>query len=198
MKSFITCLCILFSLMISGVSFAVPQAQAIFAGGCFWCMQPPYDKLSGVISTTAGYIGGNKPNPTYQSVSSGQTNYAEAVKIIYNPNKINYQLLTVFWRNIDPTRNDGQFCDSGREYRPEIFYLNPQQKKLAEESKQQIIDSDIIKKPIKVAITKAGKFYPAETYHQDYYKKNPVRYKLYRYACGRDKRLNELWGKKTN
>lgn len=176
--------------------FAANHATAIFAGGCFWCMQPPFDKTAGVIDTTAGYIGGTKPNPTYQLVSSGSTNYAEAVKITYDPNKVSYdKLLTIFWHNIDPTRDDGQFCDNGKQYRPEIFYTTPEQEKLAEKSKQQLVQSKIIKAPILVAITQAGTFYPAEKYHQDYYKKNPIRYRFYRYSCGRDKRLNELWGK---
>lgn len=174
---------------------AATTEKAIFAGGCFWCMEPPFDKLPGVLQTTSGYIGGQTPNPTYKLVSSGNTNYAEAVQVTFDPSKVSYQkLLKVFWRNIDPTRNDGQFCDHGKQYRPGIFYLNAEQKHLAEKSKQKIQKSGKIKKPILVEITKAKKFYPAEAYHQNYYKKHPWLYKYYRYRCGRDRRLMELWG----
>lgn len=188
------CLLLTFLLACS-ISPIIQAATAIFAGGCFWCMQPPFDKQTGVEKTIVGYTGGTSANPNYTRVSSGTTHYAEAIKITYNPKLVSYQqLLTIFWHNIDPTRNDGQFCDRGRQYRPEIFYLNTAQKKLAERSKQKLEKSGIIKQKIKVAITPAGKFYPAENYHQDYYKKNPLRYKFYRYHCGRDKRLQQLWG----
>jgi peptide-methionine (S)-S-oxide reductase len=168
--------------------------KATFAGGCFWCMEPPFDKLDGVISTTSGYTGGHKENPTYEQVSSGTTGHAEAIQIIYDPDKITYgQLLEVFWRNTDPTDGGGQFCDRGSQYRTTIFYHDDEQKRLAERSRQAVIESTGFK-AIVTEITAASAFYPAEEYHQDYYKKNPVRYKFYRYSCGRDKRLKELWG----
>jgi peptide-methionine (S)-S-oxide reductase len=169
-------------------------AKATFAGGCFWCMEPPFDKLDGVISTTSGYTGGYKENPTYEQVSSGTTGHAEAIQVIYDPDKITYdQLLEVFWRNVDPTDGGGQFCDRGSQYRTAIFYHDDEQKRLAERSRQAVIESTGFK-AIATEITAASAFYPAEEYHQDYYKKNPVRYKFYRYSCGRDKRLKELWG----
>jgi peptide-methionine (S)-S-oxide reductase len=171
-------------------------AKATFAGGCFWCMQPPYDKLDGVVSTTAGYTGGHKVNPTYHEVSGGGTGHAEAVEITYDPKKIGYEkLLDVFWHNVDPTDSGGQFCDRGDQYRSEIFYHNDTQKRLAEESKAALEKSKPFKRPIVTKIVAATTFYPAEGYHQEYYKKNPLRYKFYRYGCGRDKRLEQLWGK---
>jgi len=169
-------------------------SKATFAGGCFWCMEPPFDKLDGVISTTSGYTGGHKENPTYEQVSSGTTGHAEAIQVIYDPDKITYdQLLEVFWRNVDPTDGGGQFCDRGSQYRTAIFYHDDEQKRVAERSRQAVIESTGFK-AIATEITAASAFYPAEEYHQDYYKKNPVRYKFYRYGCGRDKRLKELWG----
>jgi peptide-methionine (S)-S-oxide reductase len=169
---------------------------ATFAGGCFWCMEPPFDKLDGVISTTSGYIGGNKENPTYKEVSGGGTGHAEAVQIIYDPARISYdELLNVFWHNIDPTNANGQFCDWGNQYRSEIYYHNAEQEKLAKQSKAALIKRKPFDAPVVTAITQASTFYPAEDYHQDYYQKNPVRYKFYRYGCGRDKQLEELWGK---
>jgi peptide-methionine (S)-S-oxide reductase len=168
---------------------------ATFAGGCFWCMQPPFDKLSGVISTTAGYTGGRKKNPTYEEVSAGGTGHAESVEIIYDPAKISYEkLLDVFWHNIDPTTRDRQFCDVGNQYRTAIFYHDEKQKKLAEESRRVLEKTKPFKAPIVTEITRATVFYPAEEYHQKYYVKNPVRYKFYRYNCGRDQRLRGLWG----
>jgi len=172
------------------------QAKAIFAGGCFWCMEPPYDKLDGVISTTSGYIGGKVKNPTYEQVSSGTTGHTEAVQVVYDPKKVSYEkLLEVFWRNIDPTVRDQQFCDVGTQYRSGIFYLDDEQKRLAELSKVAIDNSKPFKANIVTEITRAAEFYPAEEYHQDFYKKNPVRYKFYRNGCGRDARLQQLWGK---
>ena len=168
--------------------------KATFAGGCFWCMEPPFDKLDGVISTTSGYTGGHKENPTYEQVSSGATGHAEAIQIIYDPEKVSYgKLLEVFWRNTDPTDGGGQFCDRGNQYRTAIFYHDDEQKSLAQQSKQALIESKGFTE-IATEITAASAFYSAEEYHQDYYKKNPVRYKFYRYSCGRDKRLKELWG----
>jgi peptide-methionine (S)-S-oxide reductase len=167
---------------------------ATFAGGCFWCVQHDFDQVPGVVSTTAGFTGGSKVNPTYEEVSSGKTGHVEAVQVVYDPAKVNYQeLLNVYWHNIDPTRNDGQFCDRGSQYRPVIFYHNAAQKKLAEKYKNQLIEEDKIG-PIRVEILPSQTFYPAEAYHQEYYRKNPIRYKFYRYNCGRDKRLKQIWG----
>lgn len=168
---------------------------AYFAMGCFWCAQADFDKVRGVTSTTVGYQGGTTPNPNYQLVSSGRTNYVEAIKVVFNPEVISYpQLLVYFWHNVDPLRDDGQFCDRGKQYAPHIFYTSPQQQSAAEKSKTAIALQ--LKLPIKVAISKATTFYPAESYHQSYYKKNPLRYKFYRYRCKRDERLSQLWGPK--
>lgn len=175
---------------------ATETAVATFAGGCFWCMEPPFDQLDGVISTTSGYTGGHTNKPTYEQVSAGATGHAEAVRIVYDPSKINYaKLLEVYWRNVDPTTPNRQFCDSGSQYRSAIFYHDDTQKRLAEQSKQALQKSKPFPGPIVTEITAATEFYPAEDYHQDYYLKNPIRYKLYRYGCGRDRRLQELWGK---
>lgn len=175
---------------------AAKTAKATFAGGCFWCMEPPYDKLPGVIATISGYIGGKVKNPTYEQVSSGRTGHTEVVQVEYDPAKVTYEkLLEVFWANIDPTVKDSQFCDHGSQYRTGIFYHNDDQRKLADASKAALQKSKPFKDDIVTEITKAGEFYVAEEYHQDYYKKNPVRYKLYRNGCGRDARLKELWGR---
>jgi peptide-methionine (S)-S-oxide reductase len=169
--------------------------KATFAGGCFWCMEPPYDKLDGVISTTVGYTGGHKKNPTYKEVSAGTTGHTEAILIVYDPDKISYdRLLEVFWRNIDPTVQNRQFCDVGSQYRTAIFYHNGAQKERAEKSKKELEESGRFKEPVFTEIGPASEFYAAEDYHQDYYRKNPLRYKFYRYNCGRDRRLKELWG----
>ena len=176
---------------------STPLAKATFAGGCFWCMEPPYDELEGVVSTISGYTGGTKKNPTYEQVSAGTTGHTEAVEITYDPKKISYEkLLDVFWRNIDPLTANAQFCDSGSQYRSAVFYHDQTQKTLAEASKKRL--QSRFKQPIVTEIVRASEFYPAEDYHQDYYKKNPIRYKLYRYGCGRDKRLQELWGAQKN
>lgn len=178
-----------------GPSARTGLAKATFAGGCFWCMEPPYDELEGVISTTSGYTGGRTPNPTYEEVSAGGTGHAEAVEILYDPEKIGYaDLLKVFWRNIDPTTPDRQFCDVGRQYRSAIFYHDETQKQLAEESKRAVEASKQFEGPLVTEIVQAEPFYEAEDYHQDYYRKNPLRYKFYRLSCGRDKRLKQLWG----
>jgi methionine-S-sulfoxide reductase len=170
------------------------EAAAIFAGGCFWCMEPPYDKLDGVIATTSGYTGGTKVDPTYKEVSAGGTGHAEAVQITYDPTKVSYeQLLEVFWHNVDPLDAGGQFCDRGASYRTGIFVRDEEQRRLAEASKQALADSGRFEQPIVTEIVAAGPFYPAEDYHQDYYEKNPVRYKFYRWNCGRDARLAQLW-----
>lgn len=168
---------------------------AIFAGGCFWCMQGPFDKLDGVTKTVVGYTGGTKENPSYEETSTGNTGHTEAIEVYFNPEKITYEkLLSVFWKNIDPTDSYGQFCDKGNQYRAEIFYQDDAQKVAAEKSKAEIEKTKTFKEPVVIQITKASKFYPAEDYHQDYYKKNPIRYKFYRSGCGRDRRLRELWG----
>lgn len=170
-------------------------AKAVFAGGCFWCMEQPFDVLDGVISTTSGYTGGQKKNPTYGEVSSGNTGHTEAVEVVYDPKKVSYEkLLDVFWHNIDPTVTNEQFCDRGTQYRSGIFYLGDEQKRLAEASKAALDKSKPFKTPIVTEITRAAEFYPAEDYHQDFYIKNPVRYKFYRNGCGRDSRLQQLWG----
>ena len=171
-------------------------ATAVFAGGCFWCMVHPFDELPGVMSVTSGYTGGQKVNPTYEQVSAGDTGHVEAVQIIFDPKQIGYEkLLEVFWRNVDPLDKGGQFCDRGSTYTSAVFYQNDEQKKLAEQSKAAIEKK--LGKPVVTAIRPAATFYAAEDYHQDYYKKNPLRYKYYRYSCGRDQRLEELWGKKN-
>ena len=190
-------------LIVGGVAHAAqspgstPTAKATFAGGCFWCMEPPYDELEGVTSTISGYIGGTKKDPTYEQVSAGTTGHTEAVQITYDPQKVTYEkLLEIFWRNIDPLTANAQFCDSGSQYRSGIFYHDEAQKKLAEASKKRV--QTRFKQPVVTEITAASEFYPAEDYHQDYYKKNPIRYKIYRYGCGRDQRLKELWGDEKN
>ena len=160
-------------------------------------MEPPFDKLDGVISTTSGYIGGKEENPTYKEVSAGRTGHTEAVQIVYDPAKVSYEkLLEVFWMQINPTTPDRQFVDVGSQYRPGIFYHDEQQRQLAEGSKKEIGESGRFDGPIVVEITKAGDFWPAEEYHQDYYKKNPKRYKFYRFGSGRDRYLEKIWGKK--
>jgi peptide-methionine (S)-S-oxide reductase len=187
-----------------GVNAAAPvatpssSAVAIFAGGCFWCVESDFDKVPGVLSTTSGYTGGTVANPSYEEVSAGGTGHAESVKVVYDPKMVTYEkLLYVYWRNVDPLTKEGQFCDFGTQYRTAIFYLDDEQKRLAEASKAELEKSGRFKRPIVTEIVKAGPFYPAETYHQDYYKKNPVRYNFYRFNCGRDARLDELWGKEA-
>jgi peptide-methionine (S)-S-oxide reductase len=171
-----------------------PQHQvATFAGGCFWCMEPPFDKLDGVISTTSGYTGGKLANPSYKQVSAGKTGHTEAVQVVFDPARISYaELLDVFWKNIDPLASNRQFCDIGSQYRSGIFFHDEKQRQLAEASRQQIASR--FSQPVVTEITALESFYPAEEYHQDYYLKNPLRYKYYRYGCGRDQRLQALWG----
>jgi peptide-methionine (S)-S-oxide reductase len=182
------------AMLVFGAAEAADLEKAIFAGGCFWCMEAPFDKLPGVVSVTPGYSGGHKKDPTYREVSAGDTGNAEAVQIVYDPAKISYNaLLTVFWHNIDPTVTDRQFCDVGHQYRAEIFYLG-EQHALALQSKSELQKSKPFHDPVVTGITPATVFYPAEEYHQHYYKKNPLRYAYYRKGCGRDKRLKELWG----
>jgi peptide-methionine (S)-S-oxide reductase len=171
------------------------MARATFAGGCFWCMEPPFEKLKGVVSVTSGYTGGPEKNPTYEQVSNHATGHAEAVEIVYDPKVVTYpRLLEVFWHNVDPTTADRQFCDTGRQYRTGIFVHDAEQRRQAEESKKGIEQTKKFPGPVLTAIETAGPFYAAEDYHQDFYKKSPVRYYSYRAGCGRDKRLKDLWG----
>lgn len=171
-------------------------AKATFAGGCFWCMEGPFDELNGVLSTTSGYTGGTKVDPTYAEVSAGKTGHVEAVEVVYDPTKVSYnRLLQVFWQNVDPVDNRGQFCDKGSQYQARIFVHDDDQQALAESSKQALIAAPKFQAtPIVTAIEPDQTFYPAEDYHQDYYLKHPLRYKYYRTACGRDRRLAEIWG----
>jgi peptide-methionine (S)-S-oxide reductase len=171
-------------------------ARATFAGGCFWCMEPPFEALAGVVSVTSGYTGGTKRDPTYEEVSAGGTGHAEAVEVVYDPAQLSYeQLLEVFWRNVDPTVADRQFCDVGSQYRTAIFVHGAAQRAAAEASLARVREK--LGVPIATQIVDAGVFYAAEDYHQDYAKKNPVRYRYYRWGCGRDARLAEIWGKEA-
>ena len=170
-------------------------AKATFAGGCFWCMEEAYDPVPGVISTTSGYMGGHVKNPTYEQVTTGRTGHAEAVQVEYDPAKVGYaRLLEVFWRNIDPTQKDGQFCDHGSSYRTAIFFHDEEQRRLAEASRAALMKNKPFKGEIVTEIAKSGEFYAAEGYHQDFYLKNPTRYKFYKSGCGREARLKQLWG----
>ncbi len=170
-------------------------AVATFAGGCFWCMEQPFDKQDGVIATTSGYAGGTKAKPTYEEVSSGSTGHTEVVQVLYDPKKVSYEkLLDIFWHNIDPTVKDRQFCDVGSQYRTAIFVHTDDQRRAAEASKAALDKAKAVKEPIVTPIVAATEFWPAEEYHQDYYRKNPVRYTYYRTGCGRDARLKQLWG----
>ena len=171
------------------------RAVAIFAGGCFWCMEPPFDRVPGVLSTTSGYTGGSLANPSYEQVSAGGTGHLESVKVEYDPARVSYaQLLDVFWHNVDPTDPGGQFCDRGSQYTTAIFTTGDEQRAVAEEAKQKLDASHQLPHPVVTAIRPAGPFYPAEDYHQGYYQKNPLRYKVYRAGCGRDAVLEQLWG----
>jgi len=171
-------------------------AKATFAGGCFWCMEEVYEKVDGVVSVVSGYTGGQLANPTYEQVSAGGTGHAEAVEVTYDPTKVTYQrLLEVFWHNVDPTTPNAQFCDHGNQYRTAIFYHDEKQKMLIDESRQAVESSKSFPQPIVTEIIPFSVFFSAEDYHQDFYKKNPVRYKFYKWNCGRSQRLEELWGK---
>jgi len=175
---------------------AAAEAKAIFAGGCFWCTEADFEKLPGVISAESGYTAGKKPNPTYEEVSAGTTGHTEAVRVTYDPAKVTYpQLVEYFWRTIDPTVKDRQFCDAGSQYRSGIYWQKEEERKVAEASRDALVASKKFKE-IHTEIAAASVFYPAEEYHQDYYKKNPIRYNYYRSGCGRDARLEQLWGKK--
>ncbi len=174
---------------------AQTRAFAIFAGGCFWCMEPPFDKLDGVLATTSGYAGGTKADPTYEQVTTGRTGHYEVLQVEYDPARVSYdKLLEVFWRNIDPLDASGQFCDKGPHYRSAVFVADERQRAAAEASKAAIEKSGKLPGRIVTEILPATKFYPAETYHQDYYRKNPAAYAYYRWSCGRDRRLERLWG----
>jgi peptide-methionine (S)-S-oxide reductase len=174
---------------------AQSTAKATFAGGCFWCVEADFDKVIGVLSTTSGYIGGSVPNPTYQQVSSKRTGHIEAVEIVFDPSKVSYAaLVNHFWRTIDPTTKDRQFCDAGSPYRTAIFTHDAEQAAVVKRSLEELEKTKPFKEPIVTVVMPATTFYPAEAYHQDYYKKNPVRYAYYRASCGRDARLEVLWG----
>jgi len=169
--------------------------HAILAGGCFWCIESDFEKLNGVVDVVSGYTGGHIKNPRYAEVSAGNSGHIEAVKVTYDPDIISYiQILDYFWRHIDPTRNDGQFCDRGPQYRPAIFYKDEAERQDILESARQIEKIKPFNEPLKVEFIPAQKFYPAEDYHQDYYKTNSIRYNFYRFSCGRDARVKELWG----
>ena len=180
----------------SGVQSAPTIAKAYFAGGCFWCMEEAFEKVDGVIAVVSGYMGGTVANPTYEQVSDGHTGHAESIEVTYDPSKVTYQkLLDAFWRNIDPVTPNAQFCDHGNQYRAVVFYSTDEEKRLSEESKSKIEQSKRLPAPIVTQLAQASTFYQAEDYHQDYYKKNPLRYKYYKYSCGRAQRLEALWGK---
>lgn len=187
-------------LVSAGIGFAAGKGEprmerATFAGGCFWCMEPPFEKTAGVTEVISGYTGGHKANPTYEEVSSGTTGHLEAVQVTYDPAKVTYEtLLEIYWRNIDPTNPIGQFADHGEQYKPAIFYHNDAQKRLAEESKKRLQASGKFKKPVVVEIRKAEEFYPAEEYHQNFYRKNAEHYKRYRIGSGRERFLENTWG----
>jgi methionine-S-sulfoxide reductase len=190
-----------FLLATSALNYSIAQADtdkatATLAGGCFWCIESDFEKLDGVIEVVSGYTGGHVDNPSYKQVSAGNTGHIESVIITYDPARLEYkQILDYFFHHIDPTNDKGQFCDIGPQYRPAIFYQDETQRKIAEQSLREIAQNKPFKDPVKVEILKASTFYPAEEYHQDYYRKNPIRYKYYRYSCGRDDRVEELWGK---
>src|SRR6476469_1565634 len=186
---------ILAAALAASPAFAQKTEKAIFAAGCFWCTEEAFEKVPGVISAVSGYTGGKVKNPSYEQVSSGRTGHAEAVEVTFDPSKVSYEkLLDVFWLNHDPTVLDRQFCDGGSQYRPEIFYYSEEQKKLAEASKAKWEKAKPFRQPILTPITKASTFWPAEDYHQDYYKKNALQYKFYVSGCGRYARLDSLWG----
>jgi peptide-methionine (S)-S-oxide reductase len=186
--------------LIAGCAQAAPapaasnqRAEAVVAGGCFWCTEADFDKLPGVVATTSGYIGGKVANPTYKQVSAGNTGHIEALRVVYDPTKLTYaKLLAHLFRTVDPLDSGGQFCDRGYQYRSAIFVADAQQRSIAQASKARA--AAVLKKPVATLILPAAKFYPAEDYHQDYYKKNPTKYRFYRWNCGRDKRLKQVWG----
>ena len=169
--------------------------KAYFAGGCFWCMEEAFEKVEGVLSATSGYMGGTVANPSYEEVSAGRTGHAESIEVVYDRTKVSYhKLLEAFWRNVDPITPNAQFCDHGSQYRSTIFFQTDEEKRVSDTSKLALEQSKRFKEPIVTQIVRASQFYPAEEHHQDYYKKNPVLYKYYKYTCGRARRLEELWG----
>jgi len=183
----------LFASLAAPSDAATERKSTVFAGGCFWCVESDFDGVDGVISTTSGYIGGSSETATYKAVSSGGTGHYEAVKIVYDPSKVSYdRLLHTFWRSVDPTDAGGQFCDRGSSYKTGVFVANETEKKIALASKQKA--EAALGAKIVTPILQAGAFYKAEGYHQNYYKRNPIRYKVYRYGCGRDARIKEIWG----
>jgi peptide-methionine (S)-S-oxide reductase len=174
-------------------------AVATFAGGCFWCVESDFDKVPGVVETISGYTGGTVENPTYRQVTKGGTGHREAVQIRYDPDQVSYErLLHIFWRSVDPTDGGGQFCDRGESYQTAIFVGNEEEQHLAETSREMLQESMVLDAPVVTPIELAGGFYPAEDYHQDYYTKNPVRYRLYRFSCGRDSRVRQVWGSEAH
>jgi peptide-methionine (S)-S-oxide reductase len=186
-------LLVLAALQLPSLARAAERGEALFAGGCFWCEETAFEGVPGVTAVISGYTGGTKKDPSYEEVSSGTTGHAESVRVVFDPAKISYaKLLEIFWHNVDPFSANGQFCDRGNQYRSAIFYLDDAQKKAAEQSKREV--EARFKQPVATEIVKAGPFYPAEEYHQDFYKKNPDRYSSYRLGCGRDRRLREVWG----
>jgi peptide-methionine (S)-S-oxide reductase len=195
MKSLLPSIGIALAVFAAGPAVAAGPERATFAGGCFWCMEAPFDKLPGVLSVTSGYTGGMVKNPTYRQVSDGGTGHAESVQVVFDPSRISYaKLLEVYWHNVDPTNPDGQFCDKGAQYRTAIFYHGEEQRRAAEQSRQALEKTRPFRERIVTEIVPAGEFWPAEEYHQHYYRKNPIRYAYYRNGCGRDRRLKELWG----
>jgi peptide-methionine (S)-S-oxide reductase len=192
MKTTTVTLCA-FLILCPALARAGERGEAVFAAGCFWCVEAGFEKVAGVTQVISGYAGGKKDKPTYEEVGSGATGHAEAVRVLYDPSKVTYaHLLEVFWHNVDPLSANGQFCDRGPQYRSAIFYLDEAQKKAAEASKKAIEQK--LKAKVVTEIAPPGPFFPAEDYHQDFYKKNPARYQSYRLGCGRDRRLQELWG----
>jgi peptide-methionine (S)-S-oxide reductase len=186
---------VLASLLFAASAGGAERAVAIFAGGCFWCMEPPFDELPGVLATTSGYTGGTVAKPSYEQVSAGGTGHREAVQVEYDPVRVSYaQLLDVFWHNVDPTDAGGQFCDRGEQYTTAIFTTTGEQAAEAKAAKAKLEESHVLKQPVVTSVLPAGPFYPAEDYHQDYYEKNPLRYRFYRTGCGRDRVLEALWG----
>lgn len=181
---------------LSAENAAGSPARAYFAGGCFWCMEEAFEKVDGVFEVVSGYMGGTVKNPSYDEVSSGRTGHAESVEVRYDPARVSYaQLLEVFWRNVDPVTPNAQFCDHGSQYRAAVFYGSDEERRLAEDSKRAIEQSKRFATPVVTQVVAASEFFPAEEYHQDFYKKNPIRYKYYKFSCGRAQRLEALWGK---
>ncbi|MDD9983516.1 MAG: peptide-methionine (S)-S-oxide reductase MsrA [Gammaproteobacteria bacterium] len=174
-------------------------ATATFAGGCFWCVESDFDTVPGVVETISGYTGGTAADPTYKQVTAGGTGHREAVQIRYDPKQVSYErLLHIFWRSVDPTDGGGQFCDRGESYQTAIFVGNEEERRLAETSKEALERSMVLDAPVVTPIEAAGEFYPAEDYHQDYYEKNPFRYRYYRFACRRDSKVQQVWGKQAH